>query len=279
MADHIEDPSVDSNGSNNNTIFNMEMDSNAAFSTITSANAPKVDKTSTTEDPTFVQNQISIQRSPSTAAAHASVLSRRLSNKSNGSHEAATAPSISGVFHDNGEERVGRGRGRGSSTSSLIEATTKCNLTKSPSVYTQSSGHSIKSSKSVRSVHAVGSYPLGSLRVHSPSPTRPGSETRSFLKSGDVVVIRDIPPGSLIGYDTRGFVIKKKDEFEGIKAIPPGAHFLWGGSSSSSLRNGFWIMTSKKATDDLGEIHVKRWDKENEVLDEVSTVVLSFSHS
>ena len=271
MASHGDDPLVVSANKYPNDAFEVEMEPDAASTVVTPANAPEIDEDNSATNPTFIQNQISIQRSSSTAAAQASVLSRDLSIKSNASAEVATGPSI-GCILDNGEERVGRGRGRGNSASSLIEATTNCTLAKYPSVSTSGSTKSITSSKSVRSVHAVGSYPLGSLRVHSPSPTRPGSEKRSFLKSGDVIVIKEIPPGSLIGYDTRGFAIKDQGDFEGIKAIPHGAHFLWGGSSAGSLRNGFWIMTSKKATDELGEIHVLRWDKEKEFLGEVSNL-------
>ena len=272
MEYQIDDPFIDSNGSTKNNIF--QMDSDAGFcATPLVANTPKVDNTATTTDTTFMQNQISIQRSPSTAISHASALSRKLSTKSNGSPEA-TGPSISGVLHENGEhERVGRGRGRTDSNSSLIEATNKCNLAKSSSISTNSSVKSTKSvdsAKSVREVHTVGSYPLGSLRVHSPSPTRGGTETRSFLKSGDAFIVRDVPTGSLFGYDTRGFVVEAGDNFEGLKDIPPGAHFFWGGAEKASLRNGFWIMTAKKASDEIGEVHVKRWDRENEVLDEVS---------
>jgi A1 cistron-splicing factor AAR2 len=269
MAEHSSDPFIANNNKDPNDVFEIEMGSDAAF-TATPANTSQIGEDNTTNNPTFIQNQLSIQRSSSTAAAQASALSRSLSIKSNGSPEIATGPTIAGVLDDS-EDRVGRGRGRGDSASSLIAATTNCTLTKSPSVSTNGSTKSVKSSKSVRSVHAVGSFPLGSLRVHSPSPTRPGAEKRAFLKSGDVVIIRDIPPGSLIGFDTRGFAIKEKGDFEGIKAIPAGAHFLWGGSSTGSLRNGFWIMTSKKATDELGEIHVRRWDKEKEILDEVRT--------
>ena len=274
MEYQTDDPFVDSNSSTNK--YSFQMDSDAAFcATPLVANAPKVDDTAPSMDTTFMQNQISIQRSPSTAISHASALSRKLSTKSNGSPEAA-GPSICGVLHENGErerERVGRGRGRADSNSSLIEATNKCNIAKSASVSTNGSAkstNSIESAKSVREVHAVGSYPLGSLRVHSPSPTRGGTETRSFLTSGDAFIARDVPPGSLFGYDTRGFVIQVGDGFEGLKDIPPGAHFMWGGAEKASLRNGFWIMTGKKASNEIGEVHVKRWDKENEVLDEVS---------
>ena len=88
------------------------------------------------------------------------------------------------------------------------------------------------------------------------------------MKSGDIIIVRDIPLGSLIGYDSQSFEIKQKDQFEGIKEFPPGAHFIWGGSSKTSLRNGFWIMSAKRATDEFGEIFVKRWDKYNEILAE-----------
>jgi A1 cistron-splicing factor AAR2 len=88
------------------------------------------------------------------------------------------------------------------------------------------------------------------------------------LKSGDVVIVRDIPVGSLFGYDTRSLEITQKGQFEGVKNIPPGAHFIWGGSSKSSLRNGFWLMSLKKASDQYGEIIVKRWDSYVEILAE-----------
>ena len=270
MAHHKWDgeaPSVECNDTNSTHIFHMDSDE-AFTATPLIANASTADNNSATADPTFMQNQISIQRSPSTAISQASALSRKLSVNSNGSHEAVTGPSISGVLLDNGNEKAGRGRGRGSSTSSLIEATSNCNLAKSSSVSTHSSKKSVASAKSVHSVHAVGSFPLGSLRLHSPSPTQGGDEKRQFLKSGDVLVVRDVPSGALIGYDTRGLSIKD-EKFDGIKDIPPGAHFVWGGSTVSSLRNGFWFMTAKKATNDLGEIHVKRWDKHEEVLGEV----------
>lgn len=265
MAHQADDPFVDSDGKSENGIF--QMDSEAAFSAAPLiANASHADSNATTTDPTFMQNQISIQRSPSTAISHASALSRKLSNKSNGSQERV-GTSISGILKENSDqERIGRGRGRADSNSSLTEATNKCSLAKSASISTNGSAKSNKSIDSVREVQAVGSYPLGSLRVHSPSPTR---ETRTFLRSGDVFIVRDVPAGSLFGYDTRGFIVGP-EKLDGLKDIPPGAHFIWGGSSATSLRNGFWIMTMKKASDEIGEVHVKRWDRENEILDDVS---------
>jgi A1 cistron-splicing factor AAR2 len=242
-------------------IKTLSMSSDTAFHVTPivspASGASKIEDVGVKGDPTFMQNQISIQRSPSTAKDHVSALSRQLSVRSNGSYDA-NHHAIAGVLSANTEE-PSRGRERGDSNSSLIEATNTCSLSKSSSE---------RSTKSVRSLHALGSYPLGSLRVHSPSPTRTSLDNHECLKSGDVVIIRDVPAGSLLGYDTRGFVVQKEDNFEGIKDIPPGAHFIWGGSGAASLRNGFWIMSAKRASDEYGEIHVRRWDKYTEVLDE-----------
>lgn len=178
-----------------------------------------------------MQNQISIQRSPSTIKEQASALSRKLSLKSNDSHGSNDVnqghQGIAGVLSSiQDDEQTDRGRTRGDSASSIVEAANNCSLSKS------SSERSAKSTKSVRSLHALGSFPLGTLRVHSPSPTRAlSADTYDCLKSGDVIVVRDIPVGSLIGYDTQSFDITQKGQVEGIKNIPPGTHFIctyWG---------------------------------------------------
>jgi len=160
-------------------------------------------------------------------------------------------------------QEADRGRAHGDLASGIVEAANTCTLSKSNS---DRSSKSV-SGKSVRSIHAVGTVPLGTLRVHSPSPTRaPSGETYDCLKSGDTIIIRDIPAGSLFGYDTQCLEIKQKEQFEGVKNLPPGAHFIWGGSSKSSLRSGFWLMSSKKASDQYGEIIVKKWDRYSEGL-------------
>jgi len=259
MAQYVEDPFVDNNGACKNTSFTME--SNAAFhaAPVVTQNASKSEELSQKIDPSFIQNQISIRRSPSTAKEHASALSRKLSVKSNGSYETNHA-GIAALLESNVPEESDRGRERGNSNPSLVEAASNCTLSKSSSE---------RSTKSVRSLHALGSYPLGTLRVHSPSPTRKSRvDTHDCLKSGDVVVIREVPTGSLLGYDTKAFVIKKDEPFEGIKDLPAGAHFIWGGSGTASLRNGFWIMSAKRASDEYGEIHVRRWDSYTEVIEE-----------
>ncbi|TVY16303.1 hypothetical protein LARI1_G005425 [Lachnellula arida] len=206
---------------------------------------------------TFITNSINIQRSPSTAKDQAEALGRTLSFKSNGSVDSSGRPStISsrlGPLHER--------RGRAESNSSLIEATTKCSLSKS------------SSNRSVNSVQAVGSFPLGTLRVHLPSsPTRSTSPQHECLKSGDVLICRGIPSGSILGYDSQLLTVKAPDQFEGIKDIPAGVHLIWGGSSLTSLRNGFWFISSKRASDEYGEIHVRRWDSQNEVLQEEVTM-------
>jgi A1 cistron-splicing factor AAR2 len=223
-------------------------------------------------DPTFIQNQISIQRSPSTAHLQASALSRTLSIKSNASSDHATPrPALAGVISDDEEdnEQERRSHERKDSDSSIIEAANNCSLSKSPSTSTVHSTRSSRSTKSVRSVHAVGNFPLGSLRVHSPSPTRASTiDSHECLKSGDVVIVRDIPAGSIFGYDTKSFTIPENGTFQGIKDIPSGAHFIWGSSASNTSRTGFWIMSAKRASAELGEIHVRRWDNYNECLSE-----------
>lgn len=213
------------------------------------------------EDPTFIQNQIVIQRSSSTTKEHACALTRQMSIKSNGSQDFVATPTVIANILSAEEDR---GRGCADSPSSIVQATKKCSLSKSPS------NRSEKSAKSVRSVHAVGSYPLGCLRVHSPSPTPTSTKNQPdvLLKSGDVFIVRDVPGGSLIGYDTISFTVKENMHFDGIKDIPPGIHFFWGGSNKSSLRNGFWFVSSSRASEEYGTIHVRRWDKENEVVEE-----------
>jgi A1 cistron-splicing factor AAR2 len=210
---------------------------------------------------TFITNSLNIQRSPSTAKDQAEALARALSvksAKSNGSVDSSSRPStISNRLAGRHSELQERGRPRTDSNSSLIDATENCNLSKS------------SSNKSVRSVQATGNFPLGTLRVHSPPPTRPGSQPEhECLKSGDVFIARGIPPGSILGYDTQVLTISAHDSFEGIKDIPAGVHLIWGGSDLTSLRNGFWFISSKRASDEYGEIHVRRWDSQNEVLQE-----------
>ncbi|CAG8970852.1 hypothetical protein HYALB_00000830 [Hymenoscyphus albidus] len=216
--------------------------------------------TSLCTDPTFMQDQIAIQRSASTAKDHVSELTKQLSLKSKGSQGQIN--------------KATEGEGERKSETPTPSQHPKSLLSKSPS------NGSERSAKSVKSVHAVGSYPLGCLRVHSPSSSPPPSPSPSpapasnknppnpLLQSGDVFIVRDVTGGSLFGYDSVAFSIKENENFDGVKAIPHGLHFFWGGSNKTSLRNGFWIISKSHVSEEYGAIHVKRWDQENEVLDE-----------
>lgn len=187
------------------------------------------------------------------------MLPKTLSVKSDCSVDSfGRKPSIASSLLPTQQDPQDRGRSHNESNSDLIEASNNMNLSKSPS------------NASVRSVQAVGNFPLGTLHVHSPGPTHPPASSGDieWLKSGDVFIVRDIPEGAIIGYDTQVLTISKRDHFEGIKDISPGVHLIWGGSGVTSLRNGFWFISSKLASDEFGEVYVKRWDKQNEIIQE-----------
>jgi len=197
------------------------------------------------QGPTFIQQQLSFQRSPSSAKEQASVLSRTVSVKSNKSGDIP--------------ENQGRDSERSNASSLSETSANQCALSKSLSE---------RSAKSVKSMHAVGSHPWGTLRVHSPSPQRVASNDNrnELLRSGDVIIMSNIPAGSLLGVDTKAFEVKKEEDFGGIREMPSGSHFVWGGSSQGSLRNGFWLMSQRRASDECGEIHVLHWDSYCEIL-------------
>jgi A1 cistron-splicing factor AAR2 len=213
-------------------------------------------------DPTFMQNQKSIQRLPSSAKCHKSSLSHQLSVKSQSSYDAGLSQSGINNALTYGETRSSRARG--SSAESVIDGVSACTLSKSLST-------SARSTHSVRSVPAVGTHPFGSLGVHS-SERGQRKPSHECLLSGDVAIITGMPPGSIFGFNTLSFTLGKDGQFYGIRDIPPGPHFLYGGAASEvSTRNGFWIMSQPRASGDYGEVFVKRWDSYSETLvDEVS---------
>lgn len=211
--------------------------------------------------PIRTQSHAAIQRSPSAVHEQVSALSRKLSVKSNEGHGSHDAPP--GILMTIHQEEAGRGREIANPTLSIEEATNNCSLTKS------GSAKSTRSVRSYRSLRGIGPYQVGTLRVHSPSPTRsPTEELHPCMKDGDIFVVRDIPPGVVFGYDTRTLSIREPGQFEGIKNMPAGAHLIWASSDVTSLRTGYWIMTSKKTSDEYGEIFIRRWDQYNEILDE-----------
>lgn len=172
MEQSVERPSLDSARTSSNNFFNKESESSFTATPLIHSNAPKLDDSPQKINQTFMQNQISFQRSESATKEQASVLSRKLSVKSNASSSNVAPSAINKLMETPLKENVpyesyeNRGRERSDSNPSLIDVTNQCTLSKS------SSERSAKSAKSVRSLHAVGTHPYGSLRVHSPSPTR-----------------------------------------------------------------------------------------------------------
>jgi hypothetical protein len=112
---------------------------NAPAAPITTSTSPKISDYASKNDSTFMQNQISIQRSPSAVKDQATALSRKLSIKSNDSHGSNDANQahlgIASVLSSipQVDERTERGRFVGDSPSSIIEATNACTLSKSSS--------------------------------------------------------------------------------------------------------------------------------------------------
>ncbi|KAL3425587.1 AAR2 protein [Phlyctema vagabunda] len=268
-------PSPSSNNGNTSPPT-PEMGSDAAFSAtplITGTHAVRSDDGTPPVNSTFIQNQISIQRASSTAKSQASTLGRGISVRSNGSlkstksYDAGLSQSailaVIGMSDD--EDNEMRGRDQEGALSNLTSTMGKCSLSKSPSTSTVYSSRSLQSSKSVRSVHTVGAYPLGSLRVHSPSPTR--GESFDGLLLGDVIIVSGIQNGCLLGYDTASLTINQnKASFDGIKEVPYGAHFVWAAAEKESTRTGVWLMSSKRGSTEIGDTHVLRWDQYEECL-------------
>lgn len=172
MERSSERPPLESNRASSDNSFNKDSESSFSATPLIHSSSPKLDDSPQKISQTFMQNQISFQRSESATKEQASVLSRKLSVKSNSSSSNVAPSAFNKLMETPLKENVpyesyeSRDRGRSDSDSSLIDVTNQCSLSKS------SSERSAKSSKSVRSLHVVGTYPYGSLRVHSPSPTR-----------------------------------------------------------------------------------------------------------
>ncbi|KAF3770278.1 hypothetical protein M406DRAFT_87097 [Cryphonectria parasitica EP155] len=122
------------------------------------------------------------------------------------------------------------------------------------------------------SIPVVGTFPLGSLRVHramDPPPRSSPSQRPEakvplppFLPNGDVFLILDLPPNSTVGCDSKAIGIGASGGFQGIRDIPTGTHFLWVSAPEAMSRCGYWFV----AAGDRARVRVKQWDKFNEVL-------------
>lgn len=261
MHDHIQGVNEVNRRSSLETDVEFSSDPPTVVSPDGSSTSPR-SASNPRADPTFMQNQKSIQRLPSSSKSHKSSLSHQLSIKSNSSYDAGL--SQSGIINVLAYGETRSDRARGSSTGSVTDGVTACTLSKSLSI-------SARSTHSVRSVAAVGTHPFGSLGVHSGEKGQRNSSHECLL-SGDVVIVTGMPPGSIFGLDTLSFTLSKDGQFYGFRDIPPGPHFLYGGAASEvSTRNGFWIMSQPRASGDHGEVFVKRWDSYSEnLVDEVS---------
>ncbi|KAJ4392045.1 hypothetical protein N0V93_005666 [Gnomoniopsis smithogilvyi] len=141
------------------------------------------------------------------------------------------------------------------------------------------------SMRSHTSIPVVGTFPLGSLRVHkamdsprcelmeaselntSDMPSLEGDEdiataaTESPVSGGDVFLLLDLLPNSTVGCDAKAMGTGTS-QFQGIRDIPPGSHFIWVSEPNAMSRCGYWFL----ATPQRQQVRVKQWDKFNEVL-------------
>lgn len=90
--------------------------------------------------------------------------------------------------------------------------------------------------------------------------------------TGDIFLILDLPANSTVGCDAKAIGTRPAEsgsggtgsEFQGIREIPSGTHFIWVSIPNAMSRCGFWFVTGPK---DKGPIvRVKQWDTFNEVL-------------
>ncbi|KAK8108639.1 Protein AAR2-like [Apiospora sp. TS-2023a] len=149
---------------------------------------------------------------------------------------------------------------------------------------------SLQSLKSVDSVPVTGAFPLGTLHLNdpkddedmvpdrdmttpltvpdrSPEPPQPSAPVLELLRSGDVLILDDLPTGFTVGCDTISFAAT--EHFLGFRDIPTGAHLVWiAPSETTSSRSAYWIFTPEKDPQSPGRVYVKQWDKFNEVLNE-----------
>lgn len=131
----------------------------------------------------------------------------------------------------------------------------------------------LRSPESSDSALGSSSSPMNSLQLHAGN-SREEYGPPQYLQDGDVVIIAGVPPGSFIGYDTVGLNIEKNHHFGGIRELPPGPHFIYGGSMSEiSTRNGFWVISNQRVSGEPGEIFVKKWDSHTETLEDEDSAV------
>ncbi|KAK3692034.1 AAR2 protein-domain-containing protein [Podospora appendiculata] len=108
------------------------------------------------------------------------------------------------------------------------------------------------SRRSVRSVRAVGTIPIGQLQINDPPP--------SCLDHGDVVRLLDLPQNCIVGHDDMSME-PRRETIQGIRDVPPGVHLLWVQQVPGISRAGYWYITKAP-----GVLRVKQWSRSDEVL-------------
>ncbi|PSR83742.1 AAR2 protein-domain-containing protein [Coniella lustricola] len=93
---------------------------------------------------------------------------------------------------------------------------------------------------------------------------------------GDIFLILDLPPAATVGCDSKAIGTGLASTFQGIRDIPPGAHFIWVAEPNTMSRCGYWFVVVSEPHFDPGSkqqshhsprrVRVKQWDKFNEVL-------------
>ncbi|CAG9463435.1 unnamed protein product [Pedinophyceae sp. YPF-701] len=90
---------------------------------------------------------------------------------------------------------------------------------------------------------------------------------RELTRQGAAVLVLDFPEGACFGIDSRAFVTGPR--FQGVKMIPPGAHFISTAASDAPAAAGgasFAPVTGELVWLERGEVLVRRWDTGEECL-------------
>lgn len=79
------------------------------------------------------------------------------------------------------------------------------------------------------------------------------------------VLLLDLPKSALAGIDLLSFTVTPR--FRGIKALPPGLHFVFTGLSTAfSVRHGIWFRVLPKDPPEGQQLAILRWQSETELL-------------
>ena len=83
------------------------------------------------------------------------------------------------------------------------------------------------------------------------------------------ILLLSLPPSILCGINLLSFTTSPN--FQGIKDLPPGFHFIFTSETSSlSIRNGFWFYIRASSASDPSPLVVRRWDPQTGSLNPVS---------